>query len=238
MVVELFDRKQEEGTDQENLETSIDLANANLMRFSLSFYNIFKAGHPANQTSSEEVQPVANSYYEIINSKFNQRNRTNKKVNRPKTWNKFNVQEDDQTSLWIGNKDLYCKCPKLRLNRKYLVMAKASSFVAFKNTMVTELDKDDEDDEVDVDDEDEAGVVVEKPVYDQAADESEDSAPKASNSTSSRTLSKHKKDVSMVSQTPKLVGIMVDRDTLIIDWRSEYTKRLRRMIKAQATRCS
>ena len=131
---------------------------------------------------------------------------------------------------------MYCKCPKLRVNRKYLVMAKASSLVAYKNPMVTELEKDDEDDEVDVDDDDEeAGVVVEKPVYDQAADESEASRPRVANST---ILVKRKKDMSMVNQTPKLAGIMVDRDTLIIDWRSEYTKRLRRMIKAQATRCS
>lgn len=77
----------------------------NTVKFSCNIDTIYKA--------NDDKQSDINKYYEIINYKQN---------------NKF-FQEDEKSKIWLDNKDLLCNCPKLKLNRKYLIMGKSRTLL-------------------------------------------------------------------------------------------------------------
>lgn len=117
-------------------------------------------------------------YYEIINNN-----------------NKMGFfQEDDKTAVWIDSKDMLCSCPKIKANKKYIIMAKA-------NTLIKQQQQSSQQ---------------------EASYELSNSPADISNSTAIINDQKQQ-------QQPN--GILLDRDTFIVEWRPELVKRLRRFVK-------
>lgn len=97
---------------------------SNAVKFNINIDTVYKSSitsdENTNNNNNINKQSTYNRYYEIINYKQNSPNNNNK--------NRF-FQEDDKTLLWVDNKDLLCSCPKLKLNRKYVIMAKTNTLV-------------------------------------------------------------------------------------------------------------
>lgn len=159
------------------------------------------------------------------------------------------LHEEDKLSMWIDSKDLYCSCPKIRLRRKYLVMGRASSLLKYTNRKSMSGD----DDEMEDVDEEEAetneggeesdvnesvGALVDE-------DDIQFSYDDRTNSTNRATkrMNVRRRMATTTTTSPllsnRVAGLLVDRETSIIEWRPNYARRLRRFIRYyQSGKCS
>ena len=139
----------------------------------------------------------------------------NKKVNREvgEEANKVEMlDEEAKMSMWIDSKDLYCSCPKIRLRRKYLVMSKAANLLKYLKSSSTKSE-----DELDDEDDDNSVQVN--------YDEIESSGNNAT--------------VKSRVDSNRFAGLLVDRETTMIEWRPTYSRRLRRFVRYyQSGKCS
>ena len=214
-VVLITDRSQEEGSSSENFDAKIQLNNGNFVKFSSSFDTIYKNGEDSpsksNQLNKRNNQlGNAVKFYDLVNK------------------DKITLQEDDKKPIWVDNKDLLCNCPKIRINKKYLLMTKSSALLKYLNIQtVKNEDLDIKDDKIQLN-------------YD--LDDEIDSVSKSSNNnnnnnnvTSSKIFESNASKISSYSFTTnaknQFAGILIDRETFIIEWRNEFNKRLRRFLK-------
>lgn len=106
IAIRLTKQEKEDGKT-ENLDTKIQ-GNNFYSKFTCDISRIYKAKPPT----------TTNNYYEIIR----------KQTLRQKV---FNLKNYEKISLWVENRDLTCNCPKLKINKKYLIMTKSYSLVQF-----------------------------------------------------------------------------------------------------------
>ena len=122
---------------------------------------------------------------------------------------KFTVHEDETMCLWLDSKDYYCGCPKLRTRRKYLVMTKNSNLLKyFTQSSVSKSDNVDSI-QLNYDLSDSEDMSGKNATYNVIVDTS--SASKNANAAST--------------------GILIDRETFIVEWRTQFARRLRRFVK-------
>ena len=115
----------------------------------------------------------------------------------------FNVQEDDTMSLWLDSKDYYCSCPKIKPRRKYLVMTKNNNLLKYFS-QAAKVENTDANNSIQLN-------------YDLSDNENK-------NSTYVLVDTKSK-------QTSASTGILIDRETFIVEWRTQFARRLRRFVK-------
>jgi hypothetical protein len=119
------------------------------------------------------------------------------------------MKEEDKLKLWFNSKDLACNCPKIRLRRKYLIMTKSTNLLRNNQPIVDESSAD-IDSDLDYE--------------------------TMSNSTVSQT-EREQENVNKIESS--LNGILIDRDTLVFEWKSHYIRRMRRFSKYfQNGKCS
>ncbi len=152
------------------------------------------------------------SFYEIVNSNTET--------------SSILLQEDEKLPLWIENKDLVCNCPKMRLKRKYLVMVKSSNLLKY----LPEEEPTEEETP-----EDNFSYETEND-----ADEETSSTSSVSSTTEVVKLAKRAAvETKLELSSQKLAGLLVDRETVIIEWRPEFQRRMRRFVKLYKNgRCS
>jgi len=122
----------------------------------------------------------------------------------------YMLKEEDKLKVWFNSKDLSCNCPKIRLRRKYLIMTKSTNLLRNNQPIV------DVENSVDVDSDFDYDAV--------------------SNSTISQT-ERLQQNVNKIESS--LNGILIDRDTLVFEWKSHYVRRMRRFSKYfQNGKCS
>jgi hypothetical protein len=128
-----------------------------------------------------------NKYYEILNQ-----NNINKIT--------F-FREDDKTALWVDSKDLLCNCPRIKTNKKYIIMAKSTTLIKQSQLQQSQSQQ-------------------------EASYELNNSENYFNNNQTISTL----RVVSQID-SEQLNGILLDRETFIAEWRPELLKRLRRFVK-------
>lgn len=106
IAIRLISQEKEDGKS-ENLDTKIQ-GNNFYSKFTCDISRIYKSKQPS----------TSNNYYEII-----QKATLRQKI--------FNLKNSDKISLWVENRDLTCNCPKLKINRKYLIMTKSNTLVQY-----------------------------------------------------------------------------------------------------------
>lgn len=134
------------------------------------------------------------------------------------------MNEDDRISMWLDNKDLMCSCPKIKLRRKYLVMAKKDNLLKYLGIEASRHVHTEQNDNI---------VNIN---YDMELDDVIGSE-KTQNQTTTRPVATSKLQVNL--RHAGVAGLLVDRETLIIEWRPEFVRRLRRFLKHfQAGKCT
>lgn len=126
MTVQFDGRKEQDSSDFEQISRITATSNSDWVKFSSSLVSIHK------QPGSNRVARN-DKYYQIIDT--------------IKDSSEFN--QGDSLNLWFDSKDLICKCPKIKMNRKYLIMTnKASLFTSSNNDnqmSTTNVNEDDYD---------------------------------------------------------------------------------------------
>jgi len=140
-------------------------------------------------------------YYQLINKESSNQN------------TKFNAQEDDEISMWVSSKDFYCSCPKIKPRRKYLVMTKNSNVLKYFLSSSTSQ-KDASSPSSTIEDLNNSIQLN--------YDLNEDSM----NKNSTFVL-----DTSSSTSKQASTGILIDRETFIVEWKSQFARRLRRFLK-------
>ena len=209
-LVQIVSQKQDDKGDDldfENIESKIQIANGNFIRFTGTLDTLYKNGlHSAQllkkpqRRSQQQQQSPKPKYYQLINKDQNDKTL-------------FNAQEDDKMSIWLANKDFYCSCPKIRPRRKYLVMSKNSNILKYflSSPTLASPNNDDADNTIQIN-------------YEIGGeDESGNSNINSNNSTFVLSTNSKSKQTS--------TGILLDRETFIVEWKSHFARRLRRFLK-------
>ena len=110
MSVQIIGRKEEDLLDNSQFSGYSKNYNSNWVKFSGMIDAIFKRGSTKKQVTRREKP----KYYEIIDSEAGNR--------RTEDSSNIEFSEEESTSLLLNSRDLICKCPKIKLNRKYLIM--------------------------------------------------------------------------------------------------------------------
>lgn len=227
MVIQVNERKPGNDDEREaSFESKYMIQTGNYVKFGTTVDTIFRNIHldKFKRSIKPPVSKSNDAFYEIIN-----KTGSNKSLSDSTQL----LNEEDKLSMWIDSKDLYCSCPKIRLRRKYLIMSKSSNLLKYLNTETKEIDHDDEEVD-DIDEEDEIRFS-----YDKAANSSRviQSRDVAANSTQRADVRKVATEAS--GPVVRVAGVLVDRDTSIVEWRPNYARRLRRFIRYyQSGKCS
>ena len=104
MSIRIISQEQEDGTNLDNLDTKIQ-GNGFYAKFVSNINMIYK-----KKTNDRQ--------FEIMNGQSSR-------------LQAFNLEDDETISMWMENRDLLCSCPKLKINKKYLIMTKSYSLVQF-----------------------------------------------------------------------------------------------------------
>jgi hypothetical protein len=115
--------KGEELGNNENLDTKIQGNNV-YSKFTCDISRLFKSKTP---DATRHNSTPRSTYYEIINKA-----QTKEEA--------FNLDSADKINLWIDNQDLACKCPELKINRKYLIMTRSYSLVQYLKSQASQSD--------------------------------------------------------------------------------------------------
>lgn len=219
MVIQVLDRKLDSNYDEEtNFESKYLITNGNYVRFNTSLETIYK-----NLDETSKKYTSQNGFYEIIN--------------KP---SETLMQEDEKLSMWIDNKDLYCSCPKIRVKRKYILMTKRNNLLKYVNY-----------DETSTSTSTTTTNNVNQPQYQLMSQNTDDNIHlnyeldsdenhhNSSSSSSARLFSRQankpapfaKLDVVSFANKSKFAGLLVDRETAIIEWRPNFSRRLRRFLR-------
>lgn len=254
MVVQVSERKPGNDDDREpSFESKYMIQTGNYVKFGLTVDTIFRnvrVDKLFKKRSPSSLSLTKNdAFYEIINKK--KETATTTKTTSDNTMDDRDqlLHEEDRLSMWIDSKDLYCSCPKIRLRRKYLVMSKASNLLKYLNAIRHQQQEDNDvvaadndDDDLDNDDNNQEDDIQFS--YD---DRHGSSNSTSSNSTTSRLDVRRAATAAVTSSTSReqqqrarrLAGLLVDRDTSIVEWRPNYARRLRRFIRYyQSGKCS
>jgi hypothetical protein len=206
-LIQIASEKQDdkgEDLDFENIESKIQIANGNFIRFTSKLDTLYKNGLNSAQVKKQQrrsQQKIGYSkprYYQLINKAADNEN-TN-----------FNAQEDDKISMWLASKDFYCSCPKIKPRRKYLVMTKNSNILKyFLSSTPKEASPSSTIDDLN------NSIQLN---YDLNED------PMNKNST-------FVLDTSSTKTKKASTGVLIDRETFIVEWKSHFARRLRRFLK-------
>ena len=174
-----------------------------------------KTSESLNKRSQKSTSKA--KFYEIINSEQDKKS-------------SVSLQEDDKTIMWLDNKDLLCNCPKIRLRRKYLIMTRGSNLLKYITQAEQGKSQENTDENIQLN-------------YDLDDDDIEITLSANKTSVKQTPASTTQKTVIETTNTDrannKLAGILLDRDTFIIEWRNDMAKRLRRFVKYfQNGKCS
>lgn len=244
MVVQVSERKPGNDDDREpSFESKYMIQTGNYVKFGLTVDTIFRNVRVDKlfKKRSPSLSLTKNdAFYEIINKK-KETTTTTTSENTMDDSDQL-LHEEDRLSMWIDSKDLYCSCPKIRLRRKYLVMSKASNLLKYLNAIrqqqQEENDVADNGDDLDNDDQ-------EDDIQFSYDDRHGSSNSTSSNSTTSRIDVRRAATAAVDSSSSqserarRLAGLLVDRDTSIVEWRPNYARRLRRFIRYyQSGKCS
>ena len=211
--MQILEKKTQQEDIEENFESKFQITNGNYVSFKTSVDLIYK--------NSGEFSSRKTRFYQIINSKSEM--------------SSIVLQQGDKLPFWIDNKDLMCNCPKMKLKRKYLIMTKTSNLLKYLPTESKETTSDEIAYETeDVNEESETttkeNFVTTKNI--------EEATP-----ANLERIVKRYADSNIVSRieltSEKIAGLLVDRETVIIEWRPEFNRRLRRFVKLfKNGRCS
>lgn len=252
MVVQVLERKpnnEESGDSNANFESKYLIQNGNYVKFSTSIDTLFRNVRPATSKTTTSKNEV---FYEIINNKVDKNDDGTNYETTGKENDDGGLGEDDQLSMWIDSKDLYCSCPKIRLRRKYLVMSKSSNLLRYllqqPLAASTSVDNKSIEDETSYDDDDNNDIRVNYELDEGKSSRNEstsrlrsrqtqlDAATRGGNSINSTSISVGQENAASVK---RFAGLLVDRETTIIEWRPNYTRRLRRFVRYyQSGKCS
>lgn len=208
-LVQVASEKQEdkgEDLDFENIEPKMQIANGNYIRFTSKLDTLYKNGlKMASQVKKQQRR--SQQKMGISKPRFYQL--INKASNNEKT--NFDAQEDDTISMWVASKDFYCSCPKIKPRRKYLVMTKNSNVLKYFLSASQKDSSSAPSTIVDLNDNIQLNY-----------DLNEDSI----NKNSTFVL-----DTSTNISKRASTGILIDRETFIVEWKSHFARRLRRFLK-------
>lgn len=194
MSVQIIGRKEEDLIETDQVARLSSNYNSNWVKFSCMIENIFK------RTTRKVVRSKKPKYYDIIAE--NDENKLENDVSN------VEFSEDENTNLWLNSKDLICKCPKIKLNKKYLIMTKSSSLLSTTEYASNSITKTKDNSSIN-------NFYYNSGNVDQA--------------------SKNQTIVSIANKRSanKLNGILMDSNTVILEWRHEFGRRLRRMLRSQ-----
>lgn len=215
MVVRVLERKpNSESETSGNFESKYLIKNGNYVKFGTSIDTLFRnIKDSKNQNSS----PKNDGFYEIINK------RTEKSLSNSKnSENAELLQEEDKLSMWIDSKDLYCSCPKIRLRRKYLVMSKHSNLLKYLDQPQRIDETSSEEENYDMD------STPNKWINTTRLHSRQIQVQAQSKNTTRFEIDTAKPSVSSAS---RFAGLLVDRETAIIEWRPNYVRRMRRFLR-------
>lgn len=139
----------------------------------------------------------------------NNKNRFYEIINKDK---QLSVQQEDKMFMWLDNKDIMCSCPKIKLKRKYLIMTKKSNLLKYLPR--SEGIKTPQDESIHLN-------------YDLDLDDSLEAIYGGNNRTTTKLVTISTLDISK----PRVAGLLIDRETFIVEWRPEFARRLRRFSK-------
>lgn len=122
----------------------------------------------------------------------------------------LSLKDNTNLAFWIDNKDLTCSCPKLRLRRKYLMMSKSSNLLKY---LVGE------------------DATAGKAYDTTSAEESGETDSAFTNGTSTVYKTKRAEAITAKVELGRIAGLLVDRETIIIEWRRDYARRLKRFYR-------
>jgi hypothetical protein len=223
MLMQIMEKNTEDiETSMSEFESKFQIVNANYMNFKINLEIIHK------NSLEDHFYTQKNKFYQIINN--------NNKNGAAVT--SLNIK--DKLAFWINNKDLLCGCPKLRLKRKYLIMMKSNNLLKF----VSNQENDQDIDEDVNDDDEEADLDANSSVTYDVEENNSKATEKVSinkvelnstittfspllSSTTATSIAKVRRSRSSANYA----GILADRETVIIEWRPEYMRRLRRFVK-------
>jgi hypothetical protein len=224
MLLQVLEKKPQKDDISENFESKFQITNGNYMNFKTNVETIYKSSVETSGSSSQ-----ISSFYEIVNSKSS-----------GSSLGSISLQEDDKLPFWIEKKDLVCNCPKMRLKRKYLVMVKSSNLLKY---LPKEEPKSDEDEEITSEDNFsyEADDIDQEDISTSASVISSSTTPTISSTSTefSRLRRRSITETKLELTNQRLAGLLVDRETVIIEWRPEFQRRMRRFVKLfKNGRCS
>ena len=121
------------------------------------------------------------------------------------------------TYLWVQSKHLRCRCPKIRPNASYLLLD-----VVDDADEDADVDDEDEDNDEDIDDADNYDTYDETYDYDEERRGKRRSASQASSS---------------VTSAQRRSGLTIKKETLIMEWKKEWRRRMKRFKRRSRKFC-
>jgi hypothetical protein len=218
VLLQVLDKKPQksEPITEENFESKFQVTNGNYINFKTNVDTIYKS---SGVLATASTVKGGTNFYEIVNRKAEDTNSASSPV-----------REDDKLSFWIDNKDLVCNCPKLRLRRKYLVMIKSSNLLKYlppkkeEDNASNDGAADEDNASYETEDEDSGSSTA-------VIDDTTTSVVSVSSTTVGGLVKRAAEETRVELSGERVAGLLVDRETVIVEWRPEYSRRMKRFVK-------